>query len=173
LIPNRVDIEQREAIVEEKSRIGDWEADTIVGRGKKSGIITLVERKTKMMLMVKIDNFKADHVANKIEKMLSKHAKKLLTITFDNGLEFAQHSRLKEKFPGLKTYFAKPYKSWQRGLNEHTNGLVRQYFPKGTDFSEVSDLDVRVVQNKLNFRPRSVLNFRSPEEVFFRARFIS
>jgi IS30 family transposase len=168
LIPNRVDIERRPDIVESKDRIGDWEADTVVGKGHKSGLITLVDRKSKHSLIVRIDNFKAANVANKIIAALQKHNHKVHTITFDNGLEFAAHSKITECFPHVETYFAKPYKSWQRGLNEHTNGLIRQYFPKGTDFTKVSDLEVMIVQNKLNNRPRAELNFKTPEEVFFR-----
>jgi IS30 family transposase len=168
LIPNRVDIDQRPSVVERKARIGDWEADTVVGKGHKSGLITLVDRKSKHALVVRINNFKADNVAGKIIAALQKHSHKVHTITFDNGLEFASHTKITECFPHVKTYFAKPYKSWQRGLNEHTNGLIRRYLPKGTDFTKVSDLKVMTVQNKLNNRPRAVLNFKTPEEVFFR-----
>jgi IS30 family transposase len=169
LIPNRTDIADREAIVDSKTRIGDWEADTVVGKAKNSGIITLVERRSKLLLMAKINNFTAEHVAETIERMLAQVHHKLHTITFDNGLEFAQHTQLTVRFPGLKTYFAEPYKSWQRGLNEHTNGLIREYFPKGTDFSTITEVDIMRVQNRLNFRPRTVLNYKCPEEVFFRA----
>lgn len=168
LIPDRVDIAQRPAIVESKSRIGDWEGDTVVGKGHQSGLITLVERVSKITLIVRIDNFKAHNVADKIITALRDLGHKVLTITFDNGLEFSAHSKIVEHLPHIKIFFAKPYKSWQRGLNEHTNGLIRQYFPKGTDFSKISDLDVLRIQIKLNNRPRSVLNFKTPEEVFFR-----
>ena len=169
LIPSRVDISSRDPVVATKSRMGDWEADTVVGKGHKSGVITLVERYSKLVLIAKIDNFKSEHVAAQIAAMLRKYRHKLHTITFDNGLEFALHTDLIKHFPALKTYFAEPYKSWQRGLNEHTNGLIREYFPKGTDFSQIQDLDVMRIQNRLNFRPRAVLKYKTPEEVFFRA----
>ena len=172
LIPSRVDIAERPSIVESKLRIGDWEGDTIVGRGKKSGIITLVDRHSKMTIMAKINNFKSENVMNIMIKFINKNLRhqrhKLRTITFDNGLEFASHNAIPDAFPGVNVYFAKPFKSWQRGLNEHTNGLIREYFPKGTDFNELSDLQIAVVQNKLNNRPRAVLNFKTPQEVFFR-----
>lgn len=169
LIPNRTDIADRDSIVDSKTRIGDWEADTVVGKAKNSGIITLVERRSKLLLMAKINNFTAEHVAETIAKMLAKFQHRLHTITFDNGLEFAHHTKLTARFPGLKTYFAAPYKSWQRGLNEHTNGLIREFFPKGTDFSTITEVEIMRIQNRLNFRPRAVLNYKAPEEVFFRA----
>jgi len=172
LIPNRVDIDSRPEIVAKKLRIGDWEGDTIVGRGHKSGLITLVDRVAKFTIITKISNFKSEGVMCKIKqslnKLLQNKTHKLHTITFDNGLEFARHLDIKSMFPDVDIYFAKPYKSWQRGLNEHTNGLIREYFPKGTDFNNISDMEVMIVQNKLNNRPRAVLGFKTPEEVFFR-----
>lgn len=173
LIPQRVDISERPSVIAAKTRIGDWEADTIVGKSHKSGLLTLVDRKSKFLLMAKISCFEADHILATSIKLLSKHKKMLHSITYDNGLEFSHHYLLKDFFPALKTFFAQPYKSWQRGLNEHTNGLIREYFPKGTDFSLISDLFIAHIQNKINSRPRSVLNFRAPDEVFFRSFFPS
>lgn len=114
LIPNRVDIDERDPIVDSKTRIGDWAADTVVGKGHKSGIVTLVDRHSKRVLSAKINSFKADHIFATISKMLEKYPHKLHTITFDNGLAFAAHAQLSQLFMGLQTYFAKPYKSWQR-----------------------------------------------------------
>jgi IS30 family transposase len=170
LIPNRVDISQRPNEVEKKAEIGHWEGDTIVGKGKRSGLITLTERHSKLTRVIKVTNFKAENVADKICDLLADCQEKVLSITFDNGLEFASHARITERIPHVKIYFAKPYRSWQRGLNEHTNGLIREYYPKGTDFNAVSDVKIRVLQNKLNLRPRKVLNYKAPEEVFFRIK---
>lgn len=170
LIPNRIDISERPQEVEMKSGIGHWEGDTIVGKGKRSGLITLTERHSKLTKVVKISNFKAENVADKICDALSDCKQKVLSITFDNGLEFSSHAKITERIKHAKVYFAKPYKSWQRGLNEHTNGLIREFYPKGTDFNNVPDVKIRVLQNKLNLRPRKVLNYKTPEEVFFRIK---
>jgi IS30 family transposase len=167
LIPNRIDISLRDPIVDTKSRLGDWEADTIVGKDHKGGIISLVERFSKFTILIPIKTFAADNVAKLIAQALAKYKTKVLTITFDNGLEFASHHLISEALPGVQIFFAKPYASWQRGLNEHTNGLVRQYLPKGSKLDDIRPSSLTFIQNRLNFRPRSVLNYKAPEEVFF------
>jgi IS30 family transposase len=166
-IPDRVDIDQRPIIVDGKSRLGDWELDTIVGpAGRRGALVSMVDRCSKMVRLALVPSCKADGVAKAIEATLGEHKDKVLTLTMDNGLEFARH-RLFGKALQADTYFAKPYQSWQRGLNEHSNGLVRQYFPKSTDFSTVAEHDVRRVEALLNNRPRAVLGFRTPLEVFY------
>jgi IS30 family transposase len=165
LIPNRVDIDQRPAIVAEKSRIGDWEADTIIGAGHQGAIMSHVERKSKYTKLAKLPDNSANSVVKASRRILLPLASRVETITYDNGKEFASHAEIVAAL-GAKSYFAKPYHSWERGLNEHTNGLVRQYFPKGTDFSTLSNADVQRVENKLNSRPRKILGYQTPREVF-------
>ena len=166
LIPNRIDIDQRPAIVEERSRLGDWEADTIVGAEHKGAILSLVERVSKYTLLHKLDHATSDKTGDAIIARMRSHRKIVHTITSDNGKEFAGHQHVAEQLDA-GFYFAKPYHAWERGLNENTNGLVRQYFPKGSSFANVTAKDVERVQNLLNSRPRKTLGFQSPNEVFF------
>ncbi|MDR2781079.1 MAG: IS30 family transposase [Holosporaceae bacterium] len=165
-IPNRVDIAERPAVVDEKSRIGDWEGDTVVSTESRAHLVTLVDRCSKFLIVRKIGKKTMENTNNAIINSLKKHRKFVNTITFDNGSEFAGHGEIAKK---LKTeiYFARPYKSCDRGLNEHTNGLIRQYLPKKFDFKYVMDKKIREIQNLLNNRPRKVLNFHTPFEVFF------
>ena len=164
-IPNRVDIDERPAIVEEKNRIGDWEIDLIIGTGQSGAIVSMVDRASKLTILEKISGKSAQEVTQALIKRLSSFTNYVHTLTSDNGKEFANHQQVSEAL-GSKFYFAKPYHSWERGLNEHTNGLVRQYFPKSKRFDEISDDDVKAVEILLNNRPRKVLNFSSPQEVF-------
>ena len=161
-IVGRVDISQRPEIVETRGRLGDWEADTVVGKNHKSAVVTLVERKSRALVVFKVARSTAEMVSSGIIEAL-KHLP-VKTITFDNGKEFAYHHKIALAL-GVETYFAKPYHSWERGTNENTNGLLRQYFPKGTDFGMVSEAEVLVVQRKLNTRPRKCLGFKTPLEV--------
>jgi IS30 family transposase len=164
-IPNRVSIDKRPEIVETRRRIGDWEADTIIGRNHKGAMVTLVERKSKYTLIRKI-NRKTSLLLNNAVSELTKNIKeRFVTMTVDNGSEFAGHEKITSKL-GVDVYFAHPYHSWERGLNENTNGLIRQYFPKKTDFREVSDKEVLLVQHRLNNRPRKTLGYLTPNEVF-------
>jgi IS30 family transposase len=166
-IPDRVDIDQRPIVVNDKSRLGDWELDTIVGpQGRRGALVSMVDRCSKLVRLALVPSCKADGVAQAIETTLGEYKDKVLTLTMDNGLEFARH-RSFGKTLQADTYFAKPYQAWQRGLNEHSNGLVRQYFPKATDFGTVSERDVQHVEALLNNRPRAVLGFRTPLEVFY------
>lgn len=169
LIPCRIDIDERPAIVTERSRIGDWEADTIVGAGHQGAILSLVERASRYTLLKKLDDMTAETTGAAIVMKMHPHRKRVHTITSDNGKEFAGHQRVARKLRA-GFYFAKPYHAWERGLNENTNGLVRQYFPKGTRFAKVLSGDVERVQNLLNSRPRKTLNFKSPNEVFSTAK---
>ncbi len=164
-IPNRVDIDERPAIVDEKSRVGDWEMDTIIGALHQSAIVSMVERKSKLTKLLKVSRKTAEEVFWAIINKLSPIQRFVLTLTYDNGKEFAWHEKIALLLQA-KCYFAKPYHSWERGLNEHTNGLVRQYFPKGTLFENVSGKEVEQVENDLNNRPRKVLGFKTPLEVF-------
>ena len=169
LIPNRVDIDQRPPIVAAKSRIGDWEADTIIGANHKGVVMSHVERTSKYTKLAKLPDKNADSVVQACARVLLPLADQIETITYDNGKEFASHAQIATSL-GALSYFAKPYHSWERGLNEHTNGLFRQYFPKGSDFSILSDADVQRVEDKLNSRPRKILGYQTPREIFFSAR---
>ena len=166
VIPGRIDIDQRPPIVEQRIRIGDWEADTIVGAGRKGAILSLVERVSRYTLLHKLKAATAERTSRAIINKLRRHSARVHTITADNGKEFAGHQHVARRL-AADFYFAKPYHAWERGLNENTNGLVRQYFPKGTSFAHVTQAAVCRVQNKLNSRPRKVLGYRSPNEVFF------
>ena len=167
LIPNRVDIKQRPMIVEEKTRVGDFEGDTIIGSHHQGAIVSLVDRKTKVTFLYLLLRAKAEETAAAIIKKLLPIKNIVETITTDNGKEFAQHELVTEKL-GAKFYFAQPYHSWERGLNENTNGLVRQYFPKGSDFSKLDQQQVLAVEKKLNNRPRKTLGYKTPREEFLR-----
>ncbi len=166
-IPDRIDIDQRPTIVERKCRLGDWELDTIIGSKRRGALVSMVERRSKLVRLALVGEYKADIVAHAIETSLGGDKDKILTMTMDNGLEFAKHVSFGKTLQA-DTFFAKPYSAWQRGLNEHTNGLVRQYFPKSTDFTTLSADDVQKVEELLNNRPRAVLGFRTPLEIFSR-----
>lgn len=165
-IKNRKSIEDRPAIVAAKKRIGDWEADTIIGKAHQGAIVSLTERKTKMCLIYKVERKTADLVKRAMNKLLLPLKEIVYTITSDNGKEFAMHE---ETAKALETdfYFAHPYASYERGLNENTNGLIRQYFPKDRDFRTITDEEIIMVMKKLNNRPRKTLGFLTPNEVFF------
>jgi transposase, IS30 family len=165
-IIGRVDISARPPIVETRERFGDWEADTVVGRGRTSALVTVVERKSRSTRIVRVPRATADLVSTALSQCLQGFP--VETITFDNGKEFAFHLKVAEALKA-DTYFAQPYHSWERGLNENTNGLIRQYFPKGTDFDTVSDEEVARVEALLNSRPRKCLGYDTPEGVLPRA----
>ena len=163
-IPNRVDIDERPAIVEVKSRIGDWEGDTIIGAKHQGAIVSYVDRCSKFTVLKKIDRKTADLVAMATIEQFRQKSLPVRTITYDNGKEFSDHGEI-SKALNINCYFAKPYHSWERGLNEHTNGLVRQYLPKSTDFTQVSDQTVQGIAERLNHRPRKSLHYKTPMEV--------
>ena len=169
-IPNRVGIEKRPEIVQQRARFGDWEADTIVGANKKGYIVSLVERKSRLLVSRKVSSKKADVVAKAIVEALEKMpASWVKTITFDNGTEFALHEKIAKELC-VNTYFATPYSAWQRGTNENTNGLIRRYLPKGTDFSKLTQAQLEIITQELNNRPRKVLEYRTANEVFQKQR---
>jgi len=155
-IRNRRFIEEHPVIVDEKQRIGDWEIDTIIGKQHKQAIVTIVERLSKKTVLKKVKRKTAESVSNATISCLNPIADFVLTITGDNGGEFAYHEKI-GKALGADFYFAHPYSSWERGLNENTNGLVRQYLKKGSDFSPVGDKELSVIMDKLNNRPRGSL----------------
>lgn len=162
-IPNRVGIEHRPAVVEKRSRTGDWEGDTVVGSGT-AALVTLVERRTGFIAIRKVERATAEMTAKAIISALGPLASLTKTLTLDNGTEFTDHEKVAEEL-GCKIYFARPYHSWERGTNENANGLIRQYFPKGTDFSMITDEEIHHVENQLNTRPRKRLGFRAPIEL--------
>ena len=165
-IRNRVSIDERPAIVAEKTRLGDWEIDTVIGQNHQGALVTIVDRVSKFTLIKKVDSKHAEVVTDATITLLQPYLDKTLTITADNGKEFAGHETIKEQL-SANVYFAHPYCSWERGLNENTNGLIRQYFTKGSSFENITDDEVEAVMNKLNHRPRKTLKFKTPHTVFF------
>jgi len=165
-ITGRVSIDDRPLIVEEKSRIGDFEGDLVIGKNHKGALATLVDRHSKFSLIAKVPNKSANNVTTVIMDMLTPFKAHLHTITFDNGKEFAHYQTVADTL-AVNVYFAHPYHSWERGLNEHTNGLIRQYFPKGSSLEDITLEEIRAVQDKLNHRPRKILGFKTPYEVFY------
>ena len=165
-IPERIWIDERPAVVEERSRIGDWEADTIISQGKQQAIVTLTERKSRLTLLKKVNDRTAETVKQAMIDLLEPFAAQTLTITCDNGKEFSEHRAI-AKVLQADVYFAHPQSAWERGSNENANGLIRQYFPKGTNFSDLTDEDITRVEMRLNHRPRKCLGLSSPYMVFF------
>ena len=165
LIPNRVDIDEREDIVEKKLRFGDLEIDTIIGKNHKGAILTINDRATSIVWIRKLSGKEAAPLAKKTKSALRKVKHLIHTITADNGKEFAKHEEIAQKLE-INFYFCKPSHSWERGANENTNGLIRQYIPKGTDFSEVTDKQIKRIENILNNRPRKRLGYLTPNEKF-------
>ncbi len=159
-------IKERPEVIETRSRLGDFEGDTVLGPGP-GGLATLVDRKSRYTIMAKIQSKYADHVQQKIRRRLKQlDTDRRYSVTFDNGTEFAHCHRLR-KHPGVELYLSEPGKPHQRGTNENTNGLIRQFYPKGTHFRHVTHQHVHRVQNLLNNRPRACLGYRTPNEVFF------
>lgn len=171
-IPNRTSIEQRPPIVASKRRFGDWEADTIIGARHQGGILSLVERKSKLTRLHKLESKAAEEMKDTSIALLRPLIDRVHTITVDNGKEFCQHEQITAALQA-PIYFAHPYASWERGLNENTNGLVRQYFPKKHDFARITNAEVQRVAELLNNRPRKTLGYRTPNEVFFKERHVA
>jgi IS30 family transposase len=165
-IKDQTSIDGRPLYIEERKEIGHWEGDLVIGKGQKSAIGTLVERKARYTFIIKLSSRKSAIVTkgfakefNQIDNLYTK------TLTYDNGMEMAQHKQF-SKQTEMPVFFAHPYSSWQRGTNENTNGLIRRFFPKGTDFNKVTEKELKIVQKKLNNRPRKILGYRTPSEVF-------
>jgi len=168
LIPNRIGIEHRPEIVNQKIRIGDTEEDTIIGANHKGAIVTIVERVSKFIWLALVDRSTAQNIAEKTIELLAPIKDHLHTITSDNGKEFAAHQQIANALQ-IDFYFANPYASWERGLNENSNGLLRQYIPKKTDFSSLTQQDIDKFAFLLNTRPRKSLNYATPLEVLLRS----
>lgn len=165
-LPNIQSIELRPAIVNSRRRLGDWEVDTLLGKRKGQAMVTLTERKSRFTLLAMAESQSSAAVRSQICHLLLPHKNRTFTITSDHGKEFAEHEEIARTLE-LSFYFAHPYAAWERGTNENTNGLLRQYFPKYTSFQDISEAQVESVMDKLNHRPRKTLGFRSPFEVFF------
>lgn len=156
-LPNRVSIEERPEVVNQRERLGDWEVDTVVGKNQQGALVSLVERKSRYTLL--------GLVKQAMISLLLPLTDRVHSITSDNGKEFAEHVQIAEALKAT-FYFSHPYSAWERGTNENTNGLIRQYFPKGSDFSSVTETLSVSVTDKLNHRPRKCLDFKTPFEVF-------
>lgn len=166
IIKNRVSIDERPAVVDTRSRLGDWELDTIIGKRHKQAIVSLTERKSRLSLIYKVERKTKDNVTDAVINMLTPIKDNVHTMTSDNGKEFANHETIANHL-GADFYFAHSYASYERGLNENTNGLIRQYFPKNRDFKTITDDEIIIAIKKLNNRPRKCLGFKTPNQVFF------
>lgn len=162
---DRISIDERPAVVDLCSRIGDWELDTLIGKGHQQAIVSLTERKSRYTLIQTVERKTAQCVSNAIIHLLSPFSDVVLTITSDNGKEFADHKTIADKL-NANFYFAHPYASWERGLNENTNGLIRQYFPKNRDFTTITQEEINQAMERLNNRPRKCLGMKTPNQVF-------
>ncbi len=167
-LENMLSIEERPKEVEDRIVPGHWEGDLIIGKNNRSALGTLVERTTRTTILVPVKSRNAEVVAKAFAKAVKRLPKEMkLTLTYDQGREMASH-KLFTNITGVKVYFAHPRSPWERGTNENTNGLIRQYFPKGTEFNKVSRYEVKRAQNRLNGRPRKTLGYQTPYEVFNR-----
>jgi IS30 family transposase len=164
-IPNRKSIEARPEIVEQRTRFGDWEVDVILGKDQQGVMVTLTERMSRFTLLRRVPSKQSALVAQAVIALL-KWVAHLESITADNGKEFAAHLEISQAL-SVDFYFAHPYASWERGTNENTNGLIRQYLPKNHSLKYVSFQEETMIMDRLNLRPRKCLDFRSPFEVFF------
>jgi len=168
-IPNQISIDERPAIVDAKRRFGDWEGDTVIGKSHRGALVTLVERKSLYTVIRSVIHKTAAAVRAAVVDGLAPDIDRVHTITYDNGREFADHEGMASDLE-TRIYFAHPYASWERGLNENTNGLIRQYFPKDRDLRTVTTREIEKAMDKLNHRPRKSLGYRTPYEVFFNTR---
>ena len=166
-IPNRVGIEQRPKIADLKTEIGHWESDTVIGCNHTGIVVTHVDKASKYLLAGLAKNKTMEEI-NRVTLKLFEPVKTTFrkTMTFDNGREFCGHEQLSERLQ-IETFFATPYHSWERGLNEHTNGLIREFYPKSTNFKIVKEDGFQKVVNLINHRPRKSLDYHTPYEVFF------
>lgn len=169
-IPNRVGIEHRPKVVEDRTRTGDWEGDLVLGANQDGALLTLVDRKSRLLQSRKVKTKQAGEVAQAVSDALQDMPISWVkTITFDNGSEFARHEDMARALP-VDIYFADPYSSYQRGTNENTNGLIRRYLPKGTSFRDLVQEKLDLIVEELNNRPRKCLGYRTPNEVFQKQR---
>ena len=165
-LKNRVSIDERPVIVDTRQRLGDWEVDTIIGKGHRHAIVSLTERKARLALLRKVERKTAQAVADAVIELLKTLSVQTHTITADNGKEFADHERIASDLR-TEVYFAHPYSSWERATNENMNGLVRQYFPKKHNFATITETEIEFVMERLNNRPRKCLGFKTPNQIFF------
>lgn len=166
IIPNRRPISSRPKAVEERKQFGHWEADTMIGKNHRQALVTLVERKTGYVRILRVERKTAQAVTQAFVKLLKRDSACVRTITTDNGKEFAGHLEIENELQA-RVYFADPYSAWQRGTNENTNGLIRQYIPKSRPLESVTDQEIRWVEDRLNNRPRKRLGFKSPNQLYF------
>lgn len=164
-IKNRVSIEERPSIVDKNQRIGDFEGDTIIGKQQQKAIVTLVDRASKITRIGRVATKHSDVVADIIIDLLKPMKAITHTMTLDNGKEFSAHEKIAKSL-GIDIYFAHPYSSWERGLNENTNGLIRQYIKKGSSFEGITDERIAFIEDRLNNRPRKSLGYCTPNEVY-------
>ena len=164
-IPNRRPLSERPLHIEARRQVGHWECDTVIGASHKGAVVTMVERKSGYAVMAKVEKKTSELVSSAIVDKLQPMAARVKTLTFDNGKEFAGHAHIDQQLQST-AYFARPFASWERGSNENLNGLLRQYVPKKRAMSTVSDEEIRMIQNRLNNRPRKRLGFKTPSEVF-------
>ena len=164
-IPNRRPLSERPLHIEARRQVGHWECDTVIGASHKGAVVTMVERKSGYAVMAKVEKKTSELVSSAIVDKLQPMAARVKTLTFDNGKEFAGHAHIDQQLQST-AYFARPFASWERGSNENLNGLLRQYVPKKRAMSTVSDEEIRMIQNRLNNRPRKRLGFKTPAEVF-------
>lgn len=165
IIKDKISIDERPEYINNKQSVGHWEIDTIVGKNNKGAIVTIAERATAFVLIAKLNGKNAQELAEAVVKLMMPFKELVLSITSDNGTEFAMHKYISKKL-GTLFYFAHPYSSWERGLNEYTNRLIRQYIPKKTNFKDVNDLYIYEITMRLNRRPRKKLNYNTPGKVF-------
>ena len=164
-IPNRRPLSERPLHIEARRQVGHWECDTVIGASHKGAVVTMVERKSGYAVMTKVEKKTSELVSSAIVDKLQPLAARVKTLTFDNGKEFAGHAQIDQQLQST-AYFARPFASWERGSNENLNGLLRQYVPKKRAMSTVTDEEIRMIQNRLNNRPRKRLGFKTPAEVF-------
>ena len=165
ILKDRVSIDKRPSIVDEKVRFGDLEIDTVIGKNHQGALLTINDRVTSLVWIKLLDGKHSEPLTEATIQALLPLKQQIKTITADNGKEFARHQEIAKEL-NVNFYFAKPYHSWERGANENTNGLIRQYFPKGSSFENVTHQQVADVQNKLNNRPRKKLGYFSPKEFY-------
>ena len=165
-VSDKVSIHQRDPIVDERTRVGDLEIDSIVGPANSPGMLTATERKSRFSLAGLVDSKSGDTTLRKLLELLLKHKKRIKTITSDNGVEFAKHLAIAATLNAMY-YFADPYSSYQRGSNEHVNGMIRRFFPKGTDFALVTEKELQAAISKINHLPRKIHNGKTAHEVYY------
>lgn len=163
-IKDRVDISARPDAINKRLRLGDWEVDSVIGKLNKSSIVTIVERLSRYTSIIKVNSKEADEVCSAIIKRMKNNKLPLYSMTGDNGTEFSEHKKIADALD-IDFYFTHPYSSWEKGTNESTNGLIRQYFPKGTDFGSITQSMLDEVETALNTRPRKTLKYKTPAQI--------